>query len=153
MYKYVFVWGIMSNFSKRLLELILEQDLNALSLAKKIGVSHTSINRFLKEERTPNFICLVSMLDFFNCSADYLLGLTDFHTDEPLHTVPPFKDRLRAMLKERNISQAQLIRDLPLSSAVPYKWLSGLNEPSVESLLRLAEYFDCTVDYLIGRVN
>ena len=130
-----------------------ELNLTQAVLAKALGVAPSNVSDFLKEIHSPSFSCFVKMLDFFNCSADYLLGLTDFHTDEPLHTVPPFKDRLRAMLKERNISQAQLIRDLPLSSAVPYKWLSGLNEPSVESLLRLAEYFDCTVDYLIGRVN
>jgi transcriptional regulator with XRE-family HTH domain len=143
----------MSKLSKRLLELMTEHNLNASSLAKKLGISHTSINRFLREERTPNFSCFIKMLYIFNCSADYLLGLTELHTDEPLHTVPPFKDRLRALLKERKVSQAQLIKDLPVSSAVPYKWLSGLNEPSVESLLRLAEYFECTVDYLIGRVR
>ena len=143
----------MSKLSKRLLELMTEHNLNASSLAKKLGISHTSINRFLREERTPSFSCFIKMLYIFNCSADYLLGLTELHTDEPLHTVPPFKDRLRALLKERKVSQAQLIKDLPVSSAVPYKWLSGLNEPSVESLLRLAEYFECTVDYLIGRVR
>ena len=57
------------------------------------------------------------------------------------------------ILKERKITQAKLIRDLSISSAVPYKWLSGINEPSIENLIRLAEYFECSVDYLIGRVK
>ena len=143
----------MSNFSKRFLEFMTEQGLNASQLAEKIDISHTSIGRYISGERTPNFPCFVKMLYLFNCSADYLLGLVEIHTEEPLHPVPPFGERLRILLKERKITQAKLIEDLPVSSAVPYKWLSGINEPSIESLIRLAEYFECSVDYLIGRVR
>ena len=81
------------------------------------------------------------------------MGLADIHTEEILHPVLPFSERLRAMLKERNLTQAKLIEDLEISSAVPFKWLSGKNSPSIESLIRLAKYFDCSVDYLIGRVR
>ena len=143
----------MSNFSKRLVELMVEQNLNTKVLAGKLCISHTSVGRFIREERTPSFQCFVKMLYYFDCSADYLLGLVEIHTEEPLHLVPPFRERLRALLKERKITQAKLIEDLSISSAVPYKWLSGINEPSIESLIRLAEYFECSVDYLIGRVK
>lgn len=132
---------------------MMEQNLNATCLAKKLGVSHTSIGRFIREERTPSFSCFINMLYLFNCSADYLLGLVELHTEEALHPVPPFSERLRTLLKEKNVTQATLIKELPVSSAVPYKWLSGINTPSTESLIRLAEYFECTVDYLIGRVK
>jgi transcriptional regulator with XRE-family HTH domain len=143
----------MSNFSKRLLEFMADHNLTAKSLAERLGVSHTCIGRYINEERTPNFSCFIDMLYLFNCSADYLLGLTDLHTEEPLHRIPPFSEQLQKILKERKITQAKLIRDLHISSAVPYKWLSGINEPSVESLISLAKYFECTVDYLIGRVR
>ena len=143
----------MSKFSKRLLEFMAEQNLNTATLAKKLGIRHTTIGRYLREERTPKFSCFADMLYLFNCSADYLLGLVDLHTEEPLHPIPPFKERLSSLLKEKNVTQAKLIAELPVSSAVPYKWLSGINTPSTESLIRLAEYFECTVDYLIGRVK
>jgi transcriptional regulator with XRE-family HTH domain len=122
-------------------------------LATAIKVERSNVSEFLSGKHLPSFEAFVSLLYFFNCSADYLLGLTDMHTEEPLHEVPPFGERLRALLKAQKISQAQLIRELPISSAVPYKWLSGKNFPSVESLIRLAEYLDCSVDYLIGRVR
>ena len=143
----------MSKISKRLDELMAEHNLNAPQLAQKLGVDRTDINRFLRGERTPNYPCFINMLYYFNCSADYLLGLTDLHTEEKLHEVLPFGERLRALLKKQGISQAQLIRDLPVSSAVPFKWLSGKNYPSMESLMRLAEYLGFSVDYLIGRVR
>ena len=143
----------MSKLSKRITEFMIELNLNAPQLAKELGVDRTDINRFLRGERTPNYSCFINMLYYFNCSADYLLGLTDMHTEEPLHEVPIFSERLRWLLKEQRISQAHLIRELPVSSAVPYKWLSGKNFPSMESLIRLAQYLDCSVDFLIGRVR
>ena len=143
----------MSKLSIRLKEYMEESAIDQSALATAIKVERSNISEFLSGKHLPSFEAFVSLLYFFNCSADYLLGLTDMHTEEPLHEVPPFGERLRALLKAQKISQAQLIRELPISSAVPYKWLSGKNFPSVESLIRLAEYLDCSVDYLIGRVR
>ena len=143
----------MSKLPIRLKEYMDEREIDQSDLASAINVERSNISEFLSDKHTPSFDCFVKMLYFFNCSADYLLGLVELHTEEILHPVPPFKDRLRTMLKERKVTQAQLISDLPVSSAVPYKWLSGINEPSIESLIRLAEFFECSVDYLIGRVR
>ena len=143
----------MSKLSIRLKEYMGEREIDQSSLAKATGIERSNISEFLSEKHTPSFDNFVSLLYFFNCSADYLLGLADIHTEEILHPVLPFSERLRAMLKERNLTQAKLIEDLEISSAVPFKWLSGKNSPSIESLIRLAKYFDCSVDYLIGRVR
>ena len=143
----------MSKLSIRLKEYLEERDLTQSALAKTLDIQRSNVSEFLSDKHTPSFDCFVKMLYFFNCSADYLLGLTELHTEETLHPVPAFKDRLRAMLNERGVTQAELIANLPVSSAVPYKWLTGINEPSIESLIRLAEYFDCSVDYLIGRIK
>ena len=101
----------------------------------------------------PSYDALVSLLYAFNCSADYLLGLKDIPTEEPMHPVLPFSERLRAMMKSRHVTQQILKDEAKISTSVQYKWLSGKNNPSVESLIRLAEFFDCSVDYLIGRVR
>ena len=143
----------MSKLSIRLQEYMEELGLTQAALAKTLGIAPSNISEFLKEIHTPSFPCFVKMLYLFNCSADYLLGLVDIHTEEKLHPLPPFGEQLRKLLKERKITQTQLIRDLSISSAVPYKWLSGINEPSIENLSRLAEYFECSIDYLIGRVK
>ncbi len=31
------------------------------------------------------------------------------------------------------------------------KWKSGAYKPSLDYLVKLANYFDCTLDYLVGR--
>ena len=143
----------MSKLPIRLKEYMDEREIDQSDLASAINVERSNISEFLSGKHSPSFEAFVSLLYYFNCSADYLLGLTDIHTEEKLHEVLPFGERLRALLKKQGISQAQLIRDLPVSSAVPFKWLSGKNYPSMESLIRLAEYLGFSVDYLIGRVR
>lgn len=143
----------MSKLSIRLKEYMEERGVDQSALATAIQVERSNVSEFLSGKHSPSFEAFVSLLYYFNCSADYLLGLTDIHTEEPLHEVLPFGERLRELLNTQKISQAQLIRELPVSSAVPYKWLSGKNFPSMESLIRLAQYLDCSVDYLIGRVR
>lgn len=141
----------MSNFSERLKECITEKEISQSKLAESTGISHCNISSFVSGKHLPYFEHFVALLDFFNCSADYLLGLSELHTEEPLHPVPPFGKRLREVLREYKTSQEKLIRALPVSSSVLYHWLAGNRQPTIPMLIKLADYFDCSVDYLIGR--
>ena len=143
----------MSNFSLRLKDCINERELTQSSLAEATGISHSNVSGFLSGNHMPYFEHFIALLTFFECSADYLLGLSDLHSEEPLHPVPPFGMRLREVLKEYKTSQGKLIRELPVSASVLYRWLSGKSQPTIPMLIKLANYFDCSVDYLIGRVK
>ena len=143
---------ILSKVPERLEELMMEKGLNASSLSKKLGVSVSTVTRYLKGERLPTFQNFVKLLDFFNCSADFLIGLTDFPTATPtFRAVLPFKDRFRALLDECKLSQYELHRRTNLSYDDFNKWLKGLSYPYVDNLAKLAKAFNCTVDYLLGR--
>ena len=143
----------MSKLSETLKEYMLEQGYSETSLADATGILNTSISNFLLDVNLPSYDALIRLLYLFNCSADYLLGLKDIPTEEPLHPVLPFGERLRALMKKHKVTQKKLKDEAKISTSVLYKWLSGKNNPSVESLIRLAEYFDCSVDFLIGRVR
>lgn len=143
----------MSKLIERLKELMEEQNFTPKKMAELLGVSHSNMNRFLRGERTPNFRTFVNILYIFNCSAEYLLGKTDLPVSEPLHPVLPFHERLRAVMQEFGVSQTRMIREMPLSANALYKWLSGRAQPTPDSLIRLAKYLDCSIDYLIGRIR
>ena len=143
----------MSKLSERLKEYMEERDINQCNLAKATNIVRSNISEFLCEKHTPSYKNFVALLDFFNCSADYLLGLVDYPTEEPLHPVAPFGERLRFIMKTQKVKQKDLIENLPVSSSVLYKWLAGKSQPSTETLVRLANYFECSVDFLIGRIK
>ena len=145
---------ILSKLPDRLQELMLQRDINASGLAEKIGVESSTICRYLNGERLPSFSYFVKLLEEFDCSADFLIGLVEYPAqDVKFLSVPPFSVRFRYLLTERKMSQYMLHKKTNLSYDNFNKWLKGKSSPFLDNLLKLAEAFDCSVDYLIGRVK
>ena len=141
----------MSNFVEKLKEMMADENLTQIELSKRTGIIHTTLSGLLSGKHTPNYKSFVNIMLYFDCSADYLLGLTEIHTEEKLYMPVAFNQNLRKILGEKEISQEKLKRDLSISGSVLFKWLKGRAQPSMHSLIELARYFDCSVDYLIGR--
>ena len=59
---------------------------------------------------------------------------------------------LQNLLKERGASE-NLSRNTGISSGNISDWKSGRSKPSAETLIKIADYFECSVDYLLGRTN
>ena len=68
----------MSKFAERLKSLRQEKGLTLEQLAKEINMSYAAISRWESKQRIPNIEALIVIAKYFNVSADYLLGLTDF---------------------------------------------------------------------------
>ena len=141
----------MSIFSERLVEYMQEQNLTQKDLDNNYGLPNATVSGFIHEKTMPTYDTLTKLLTVFNCSADFLLGKDEYPTEEKLYPVLPFKQRFKDILIEKGISQEKVKRELPVSASVLYKWVSGKNSPSATTLIRLAEFFDCSIDYLIGR--
>ena len=56
---------------------------------------------------------------------------------------------LRSLIEESGLTQRQISSDLQIPPTTLAGYLSS-HEPDIETLKRLASYFGCTVDYLIG---
>ena len=137
----------------RLKELVDETGLTLKEIAEKTEISQSNLSEFILGKHTPSFKNLISLLYLFDCSADYLLGKRELPCEEKLYPVLPFHERLRAVMQERGISQTKMIKTMPVSAGALYKWVSGKAQPSVDTLFRLSEFLDCSIDYLIGRVR
>ncbi len=61
-----------------------------------------------------------------------------------------FRQNLLALRKERGIGQVELAKAIGVSKGIISLWENGLREPSLESLVSLALFFDITTDELIG---
>ena len=144
---------ILSKLPERLKELMFERNLNASALANILSVKPSTISRYLNGSSLPSFSYFVKLLEEFDCSADFLIGLVD-HVSESVvfHPVPPFCERFRALMKERGMSQYALHYKTGFSYDNFNKWLKGITSPFVDNLVKLAKAFDCSVDYLIGQV-
>lgn len=61
--------------------------------------------------------------------------------------------KLKDLREEKKILQKEIASLLSRSSVTVGDWERGRTEPSIADLIVLANYFDVTVDYLIGRTD
>lgn len=59
--------------------------------------------------------------------------------------------KLRELRLDAKKTQADIAIFLGTSRQVYANYENGINEPSLDTLARLADFFECTVDYLLGR--
>ena len=62
-------------------------------------------------------------------------------------------ERIKDLMMTERLSQYALAKSINVSQSTICNWLNGNKEPSVESLWKLADFFDVSVDYIIGRKN
>ncbi len=143
----------LSVFAERLNELMLESDLNATAVAKKLCVDKSTISRYLSEEIAPTMQNAISIADLFNCSLDFLLGLSDDNLIKDFKECPPFGERLEQILKRKGKTKYALKKQTEISQSLLYYWTTGRFAPSIDNIVKIAEFLDCSVDYLIGRAD
>lgn len=61
-----------------------------------------------------------------------------------------FTERLKQIRKKRDLSQADLAEYLQCSRQSYAHYETGRSEPSLETLVKIATYLQCSLDYLLG---
>ncbi len=142
-----------AKFGDRLGEIMQERGFGAYSLAAKTGISRPTITRYLGGNILPSYKTLVVLCDFFDCSADFLLGAGDYSGVGNFTKSGSFPDRLKEALSLSGVTSYRMGKDLRLSGQTLHAWLSGKSLPGAESLMKIAAYLSCSVDYLLGRAD
>lgn len=59
--------------------------------------------------------------------------------------------RLKELREERHLTQNDIAKEIKTSQTNIGRWEKELNEPAASFLIRLADFFQCSTDYLLGR--
>ncbi len=62
-----------------------------------------------------------------------------------------FSNNLRALRMSNSISQKELAKKLSIDFRALSRLETSVSEPNLEVLEKIADYFTCSVDYLLGR--
>lgn len=62
-----------------------------------------------------------------------------------------YKDRLKKLRIEKGLSQEELSNTLALNKSTICCYEKGTRVPSLEVLIKLSDYFEVSIDYLLGR--
>ncbi len=67
-----------------------------------------------------------------------------------METKITFKENLKELLINSNLSQAKLAKEIDVSQRAVSKWLIGQAEPTATNIYKLALFFDVSSDFLLG---
>lgn len=70
-----------------------------------------------------------------------------------MNVMEAFKQRLKELREEAGVSMQKLADAVGVSSAAVCKWENGLAEPKVYYIVKLADFFNCSADYILGRAD
>lgn len=131
---------------------LLVKRLKELSEEKKITLTKAFIEsgvgkNFISNMKTsnPSMGKITMLANYFNVSVDYLLGNTD------KKVCMTFTETVRKLLSENKMSINRMLTDLKLGSGTFATWEKRGTIPSGETLEMIADYFNVSVDYLLGK--
>lgn len=64
-----------------------------------------------------------------------------------------FAERLKELREKDKLTQKQLAEETGFSQGMIARWEHGVHEPTASAIIKLAEYFGVTTDYLLGVVD
>ena len=134
---------------RRIKELRTENGLTQQELAKILNVSSMSISFYENEQRKPDSEFIIACSRFFDVSTDYLLGKTYKRRIPREERFGAFSKRLKHVRELKGISQRQAAEDLNISPQNLSYYENG-RDAGYDLLIRMARYYDVTVEYLIG---
>jgi len=140
----------LSSFTDSLTELMQEKGLTHISLGNIIGVANPTIHGWKTGKHSINLSNALKLADYFQCSLEFLMGRTEIRLNYITQKCPPFYERLLAVMKRFGKSQYRINKDTSFSYGSFSQCKKG-SDPNIETLIILADYFDCTLDYLVGR--
>lgn len=168
-------------FGTRLRYLRKEYGLTQKELAKALSISNVVISSYEVNSRYPTTDAVIQLARFFGVTTDYLLGLeamravsveglkerdiilirkiihslaadTTNHT-EAVALEETYPGRLKALRETRSASQCELAKYLGVHQTTYGCYENGKLTIPVHNLMKLADYYGTTIDYLVGRTD
>lgn len=142
----------LSKFAENLIELMSDNNnISTKELAAKLEISAPTITHYRLAQHSPNIKNLVLLADYFNCSTDFLLGLETENTSLKFKTCPPFSKQIVFLTKYFKHTFYSFYRAVKIPESTFFEWKNGSSVPTLDSVLKIAKYFECRVDFVLGR--
>lgn len=62
-----------------------------------------------------------------------------------------FTTKIKEFMKEKNFNISQFAEYVAIPKRTVSGWLTNKRMPRIDYLYQIAEYMDCSIDYLVGR--
>ena len=148
-------------FADRVKILRTQLNLTQQQLGEAIGLSKQAVNDIEQGRRQTTITKAIQMARLFNTTIEYLTG----DSDDPVrpNELPliehlfghentfRFSSRLKQLREEKKLTPQKIGKDTHFGT-LRYKNLeTSTTIPNIDTLIALADYFDVSLDYLVGR--
>lgn len=165
-------------FGKRLKEMRIQAGLTQAQLGARVGVTKSVISFYEQQERSPSPDMLIRFARIFHVSTDHLLGLeqrstidvTDLdegdvaivrylaqslqkRSETSEDETQLYFQRIRDMREDSDLTQVEVARILGIQQTVYSRYERGVQTIPLEHLIKLADYYDVSLDFLTGRTQ
>lgn len=152
---------------KRIFDLLESKGVTSAELSKATGIATTPISMWKNGKSKPSPDAIVKVATYLCVSTDYLLGRSNERTlvnefnqtpayQGPVNTplnVEDMTKRIVELVDSSGMTVRTFAQQLELSSGLLSKWRNGRNNISIGTVIKIADYFDVSTDYLLGRTN
>lgn len=144
---------ISKKFQTRLNKLITEEDLDLKEFSKKVNISVPVIRMASLYGFIPSVKVLIKIADYGELSFDYLIGRTDKNDFFGSYVQSDFIARYTILRNEKGVNDSQVANRMPFTRNYISEWKRNKTLPSLDYLIALAEYFNVSIDFLLGRTD
>ena len=140
------------SFYDNLKDYMILNDVKIQDISKATDIEDSVLYDYAKGS-IPNIEHAVKLANYMNCTLNYLMGIDEEPNNSKFksnYDISVFSNRYDNLLKENNIAHYRLCKEKGLNYSSHYAWQHGA-KPSMTSLIIIAQYFDVSIDYLVGR--
>lgn len=138
--------------NEKIKELMIENDLTVKDVCDALGRELVTVYDWLSGKHTPRADDMFKLSNLFNCSIDYLLGRTENYEEIKQKDMPDFSAQIDKVLKEQKVSKYKISKNKVLTNGAVYGLFNNGATPTIETIVKIADYLGVSVDYLVGRV-
>ena len=133
-------------------ELLNDKNFDINDFAKYLEIDVGIAYGWRRGDNFPSTKYLLSISEYFDYSIEYLIGRTEDVGKGKVNQFCTFKERLKFLRDKNDITSYRMIyKDKVCTSSTYQRWTKNNVLPNVDSLIKLADYFKVTIDYLLGR--
>lgn len=155
---------IILNIQNFLEQNLKDNNINRKTFALESGIPYSTITHIIKGfNNNPSIITIIKIADFFKCSIDEVLGRESIYYEVHNYNLIVnqeiinlnIKNFLLVKLQEQNINIHKLSIELGFSYNSLYNFVHRKISRKVmnsDMILKLSNYFNVSVDRMIGRV-
>ena len=136
----------------RLKKLREEHGVKQKDLALFLNITQATLSNWERGRHDIDSKSLIKLADYFNVTTDYILGFSKIQGLSP--SIEQIADnRIKELRIKKGMKQSELSKVVNVRQTTVSNWENEVTEIDKRSLFALADYFNVTTDYLLGKSN